>query len=143
MDNSLIAAVYTREALWNPANELHKNSNMLRKLWQEIAEELQKDVKSLKTRWKNLRTYFIKECQKLEKSKNKHGGGIRTWQYFDQLQFLRNSTSVLNKIAEDEDDDDYYNERGLPPAPPANHSANRANVPTEGRLTAAGRPLAG
>lgn len=67
-------------------------------------------VKSLKTRWKNLRTYFIKECQKLEKSKNKYGGGIRTWQYFDQLQFLKNSTSVLNKIAEDDDDDEYYNE---------------------------------
>lgn len=31
----------------------------------------------------------------------------------------------------------------LAPAPPANHSANRANVPTEGRLTATGRPLAG
>ncbi|CAG5054304.1 unnamed protein product [Parnassius apollo] len=88
MDNILIEAVYRREPLWNPMNDLHKNSNILKRLWQEVAAEVNRDAKTTKTRWKNLRAYYVKECQKID-SKSKEGSETTsTWQYFDRLQFL-------------------------------------------------------
>ena len=45
MDEILIASVFKREPLWNPANELHKNAVVLKKLWEEVAVEVEKDGK--------------------------------------------------------------------------------------------------
>jgi hypothetical protein len=38
MDEALIAAVFRREALWNPSDELHKNAVVLKKLWEDVAQ---------------------------------------------------------------------------------------------------------
>ncbi|XP_030029420.2 uncharacterized protein LOC115446778 [Manduca sexta] len=93
MDNLLIEAVHRRDPLWNSSNEHHKNSNILKKLWEEVAEEVQGDVKTLKTRWRNLRAYYIKECQKIEKSR---GNSSSSWQYFDKLRFITNNMPISN-----------------------------------------------
>lgn len=45
MDEILIASVFKREPLWNPAHELHKNAVVLKKLWEEVAVEVEKDGK--------------------------------------------------------------------------------------------------
>ncbi|XP_060803522.1 transcription factor Adf-1-like [Amyelois transitella] len=108
MDDTLIAAVYRREPLWDPAHKLHRHVNVLKSLWEEVAEETGRDVKIIKTRWKNLRAYYVKECQKIPKSKN----GIRienftsTWQYFQPLNFLGTSFSNVDKPILDENTDD-------------------------------------
>lgn len=45
MEEILIASVFKREPLWNPAHELHKNVVILKKLWEEVAIEVEKDGK--------------------------------------------------------------------------------------------------
>jgi hypothetical protein len=41
-DEALTAAVFKRETLWNPSEKLHKNGLVLKKLWEDVAEELNK-----------------------------------------------------------------------------------------------------
>ncbi|CAH2055740.1 unnamed protein product, partial [Iphiclides podalirius] len=89
MDRLLIEAVHRREPIWNPASHLHKNSNILKRMWQEVGAELHKDAITAKTRWKNLRSYYLKECQKVNNRSAKGGDPTSTWQYYDQLHFLR------------------------------------------------------
>lgn len=45
MDELLIASVFKREPLWNPGSELHKNAVILKKLWEEVVVEVEKDGK--------------------------------------------------------------------------------------------------
>ncbi|XP_039760305.1 uncharacterized protein LOC120633939 [Pararge aegeria] len=96
-DEKLIAAVFKREPLWNPASELHKNSVVLKKLWNSIAIELGKDVTSIKTRWKNLRAYFIKVHRKSDSGDQL---STITWQFYDQLSFLKCCSPGLEGIGE-------------------------------------------
>ncbi|XP_068623177.1 uncharacterized protein [Battus philenor] len=107
MDNILIDAVYRREPIWNPDNDLHKNSNVLKKLWQEVADEVNKDAKSSKTRWKNLRAYFVKECTKVKSRSVEGGEATSSWQYFDQLQFLRSTLPGSNRLINYTPDGEY------------------------------------
>jgi hypothetical protein len=44
-DEALIAAVFKRGTVWNPSEELHKNALVLKKLLEEVAEELNKSGK--------------------------------------------------------------------------------------------------
>ncbi|XP_023939446.2 uncharacterized protein LOC112046857 [Bicyclus anynana] len=96
-DEKLISAVYKREPLWNPASELHKNSVVLKKLWHSIALELGKDVTSIKTRWKNLRAYFIKVHRKSDCGDQM---STITWQFYDQLSFLKHCSPGLEGIGD-------------------------------------------
>ncbi|XP_069670952.1 uncharacterized protein [Periplaneta americana] len=107
MDEALIGAVFKREALWNPSDELHKNGVVLKKLWEDVAEELNKDgkyavqMKYIKGRWKNLRAYFFKEYRKVGgKQHSAHGAeeiSTSTWRLFDELKFLKNTTGVPHR----------------------------------------------
>ncbi|KPI98195.1 PREDICTED: uncharacterized protein LOC106120722 [Papilio xuthus] len=109
MDNILIEAVSRREPIWNPASGLHRNSNVLKCLWQEVANEVNKDVKSVKSRWKNLRSYYVKECQKLDSKTPEGEEQISSWQYFDDMQFLRQTlTSHKTNKQEEYDGDEIY-----------------------------------
>lgn len=45
MDELIIAVVFTKEAIWNPAHPLYKNVGVLKKLWLEVANEVNKDGK--------------------------------------------------------------------------------------------------
>ncbi|XP_063386133.1 uncharacterized protein LOC134672162 [Cydia fagiglandana] len=97
MDDALIEAVYKREPLWNPDSDLHKNAMVLKKLWEEVAYELQRDVKTIKSRWKNMRAYFFKEHKKIsEKPSNVDGtdNACTSWQYYEPLLFLKRSLNT-------------------------------------------------
>ncbi|XP_045779121.1 uncharacterized protein LOC123876804 [Maniola jurtina] len=102
-DERLIAAVYKREPLWNPNSELHKNSVVLKKLWNSIAIELGKDVTSIKTRWKNLRAYFIKVHRKSDSGDQM---STITWQFYDQLSFLKCCSPGLERESVRADNED-------------------------------------
>lgn len=45
MDDQLISAVFLREALWNPMHKQPKNANYLKKMWDEVVREMNKDGK--------------------------------------------------------------------------------------------------
>jgi hypothetical protein len=45
MEEVLIGAVFRRRSLWDPNHELHKHTAVLRKQWEEVAEETGKDGK--------------------------------------------------------------------------------------------------
>lgn len=45
MEEFIIASVYKREPLWNPSHSLYRNVGVLKKLWQEVANELNTDGK--------------------------------------------------------------------------------------------------
>ncbi|XP_053609907.1 uncharacterized protein LOC128674926 [Plodia interpunctella] len=110
MDDTLIAAVYRREPLWDPAHKLHRHVNVLKSLWEEVAEETGRDVKTIKTRWKNLRAYYVKECQKMPKGIPKTGikmdNTASSWQYFNALTFLGSTLSSIEKHVVDDNTDD-------------------------------------
>ena len=44
-DEALIAAVFRRVTVWNTSDKIHKNALVLKKLWEEVAEELNKSGK--------------------------------------------------------------------------------------------------
>ncbi|RZF40899.1 hypothetical protein LSTR_LSTR015055 [Laodelphax striatellus] len=127
MKEVIIAAVFKREPLWNPFHKHHKNVMILKKLWEEVAEEVNEDEKTVSVMWKNLRTYFYREVRKLEKDGNK---STSSWQYFNQLMFLKDIISesqqdtniLINSIISDtseaaESTDVIKLERSVSPSP--------------------------
>lgn len=40
---NLISEVYRRRPLWDPSDDLHKNVSVLKKLWDQVAEDQGKD----------------------------------------------------------------------------------------------------
>ncbi|KAF6214811.1 hypothetical protein GE061_009554 [Apolygus lucorum] len=92
-NETLIELVKCREELWNWKITGHKNTQMVTQLWEEIAHELQVNVKVCKTRWKSLRDRFNKEVKK----KNSTGSGKR-WPHMEVLEFLRPSLTHRPKL---------------------------------------------
>jgi hypothetical protein len=45
MEEVLISAVFRRRPLWDPNHDLHKHTAVLRKQWEEVADETGKDGK--------------------------------------------------------------------------------------------------
>ncbi|CAH0400992.1 unnamed protein product [Chilo suppressalis] len=100
MEEVIIAAVYKREPLWNQSNKHHKNVIVLKKLWEEVAEEVNIDDKIVRMKWKNLRTYFFREIRKMEDPKSGDGGRIysaSTWKFFEQMMFMKDSVAKLQR----------------------------------------------
>jgi hypothetical protein len=44
-DDALIAAVFKRKKVWDPSEKLHKNALVLKKLWEDVTEKLNKSGK--------------------------------------------------------------------------------------------------
>lgn len=72
-------------------------------------------VKTVKGRWKNLRAYFFKECGKLDKPKSGDSADKickSTWQYYDQLLFLKSMKNQSESSGRDSnistDNNNYY-----------------------------------
>lgn len=40
MEESLIAAIFKRKAIWDPTDKLRRNSKILSSLWAEVANEV-------------------------------------------------------------------------------------------------------
>nr|XP_024220028.1 uncharacterized protein LOC112211929 [Halyomorpha halys] len=56
-------------------------------------------MKTVKGRWKNLRTYFFRECKKIEKHSWDESGAITTsyWHLFNRMQFLKTAIGVSQR----------------------------------------------
>ncbi|XP_049875937.1 uncharacterized protein LOC126373741 [Pectinophora gossypiella] len=91
MQQDLIAAVSKREPLWNSKNKYHKNVPILKKMWKEVAQEVNKDEKVVRTKWKNLRTYFYREIRREQRKTREDGDSdcTPTWQFYTQMMFLK------------------------------------------------------
>ncbi|KAK9754640.1 BESS motif [Popillia japonica] len=89
MAEAIIQCVYMREEIWNPHHRHHKHVYILKKKWLEVAQELGKEVKEVKRKWKYLRDYFVKERKKVIAAKSAENvEDICSWPYYNLLHFL-------------------------------------------------------
>uniref|UniRef100_A0A0A9XLD3 Transcription factor Adf-1 n=1 Tax=Lygus hesperus TaxID=30085 RepID=A0A0A9XLD3_LYGHE len=99
-DDLLIAAVWEREVLWNPSHDSHKNVNILKAAWVEVAQIVNKPVKIVKSRWKNVRAYFY-NIQEKQDSMVQEGSSppLITWQLYNQMSFLKDINVVPSRAS--------------------------------------------
>ncbi|XP_014271131.1 transcription factor Adf-1 [Halyomorpha halys] len=95
----LIELVQERRSLWDPKEKNYHVRSVQKKLWQEVANEINESVDSLKKRWRGLRDTFRKELKKEVNSKSESGGdGYRksSWPFFSLLYFLADTIHLGN-----------------------------------------------
>nr|XP_022909002.1 uncharacterized protein LOC111420274 [Onthophagus taurus] len=92
MDNEkLILLVFDRRVLWDQKYKGYHNRDKSRKLWEEVATELNVGSETAKSKWKGLRDTFRREYQKVKIKCSGDEGGEQvgsTWPYYDSLCFL-------------------------------------------------------
>ncbi|CAH0547736.1 unnamed protein product [Brassicogethes aeneus] len=105
----LIAAIKTRNALWDPKACNYNKRGFLRGLWDEVATIMHMNENTCKTKWKNLRDSFIREFKKYKVKYNKCGKkvGEPRWVYYKDLKFLTRIIMKDNQVRDDDDDAEY------------------------------------
>ncbi|CAH1966694.1 unnamed protein product [Acanthoscelides obtectus] len=110
----LISLVYDRKPLWDVGSKSYHNRDVGRKLWREMAEELNSTSEVTKGKWQNLRGNFRREHTKISKAPTGSAAlgdtQIPSWKYYKQLSFLigafssrrmkTNIPSVLSQTSE-------------------------------------------
>ncbi|XP_016964767.1 uncharacterized protein LOC108034397 [Drosophila biarmipes] len=91
----LIHSVQAKPILWDTHHERHFHGPLLKKAWEKVAEEVNKDVKSCKAAWKSLRdSYKYYRNTKQSRSENpKPGEDYVEWKFAEHMSFLPVSTS--------------------------------------------------
>ncbi|ERL85020.1 uncharacterized protein LOC109546506 [Dendroctonus ponderosae] len=92
----LINLVNERKPLWDMTEKSYNMRDIQRKLWQEVAVEINADVHVVKNKWRGLRDTFRKELNKSKKSKSGDGAEslvISKWPYYKMLLFLSESVA--------------------------------------------------
>ncbi|RUS82551.1 hypothetical protein EGW08_009681, partial [Elysia chlorotica] len=90
--DTLIASVYERPPVWDKKHKLHRNRNVIDRLWQEISNEMQMEETALRKKWKYLRDNFATEYSKRPVGRSRaEAKNIpqSKWAYFEQLMFLK------------------------------------------------------
>ncbi|XP_066974669.1 uncharacterized protein [Macrobrachium rosenbergii] len=101
MKEELITAVYRRQPIWDPRHRHHKDRNVIQKLWMEIGLELEvNDINELKSKWRGIRDYYVKELKKIPKPRS--GGSCdvisrSNWPYFRQM-FLNDTLLTRDRV---------------------------------------------
>ncbi|XP_014271139.1 uncharacterized protein [Halyomorpha halys] len=86
-NDKLISMVQERKPLWDIKCKNYHNRDIARKLWDEIAKEMNTTGMIVKARWQNLRDNFRREHSKYTKTTDgtpQHS----SWKYYDQLLFI-------------------------------------------------------
>ncbi|KAL4707449.1 hypothetical protein ACJJTC_008634 [Scirpophaga incertulas] len=115
--DAIIERVRSRPEIWRFNHPLHKNREVHKRFWREVAAELQVGDDLVKKRWKHLKDQYRKELKK--SSKLGIPDDIVSWKYFDSLRFLKDDLkerdkdrllSIMSKekdaVKDDDDDDD-------------------------------------
>ncbi|KAI8439665.1 hypothetical protein MSG28_013370 [Choristoneura fumiferana] len=114
---SLINEVRKRQCLWNKKDDYYKNRVYVDKVWDEVAEALDRTKDQIKVKWRNLRDQFHRELKKNPVSESgspevdKYGG---KWAYYDMLTFLKDHITVrpAEDVRADAEDDDSFDNVG-------------------------------
>ncbi|KAK5644993.1 hypothetical protein RI129_006293 [Pyrocoelia pectoralis] len=90
----LISLVNNRKPLWDMTDKSYHMRDSQRKLWQEVAVEINANVDVVKNKWRGLRDTFRREFNKAKKYKSGDGAAsvvTPKWPYFKMLLFLSNT----------------------------------------------------
>ncbi|KAF5272482.1 hypothetical protein FQR65_LT17392 [Abscondita terminalis] len=88
---SLISAIFQRNALWDKRLKSHSNRNIVQNLWKEVCNEMGIEETVLRKKWKYLRDQFSVEFGKVPKTRSGDPAPNYTvkWPYFQSLLFLK------------------------------------------------------
>lgn len=90
------------ECLWNIRNKDYKNSKIRENCWSVIARHFGVEVSAVKSKVKNLRSAYVAEKKKVDKSKLLGGRPHKPYLfYYNKLTFL-DKMVVMRKTADDE-----------------------------------------
>ncbi|CAI6362082.1 unnamed protein product [Macrosiphum euphorbiae] len=94
VSEQIAAAVFVQEAIWNPRHPDHKNRTKIQKCWSNVEKDLNMNVLTLKSKWKNIRDYYRAELKKV--SSGRSGAGAdevtsSTWPLFPCLNYLKDT----------------------------------------------------
>ncbi|XP_031337208.1 uncharacterized protein LOC116166393 [Photinus pyralis] len=87
----LINLIYEKKPLWDMTDKSYHMRDIQRKLWQEVAVEMNTKVDEVKSKWRGLRDTFRKEFNKSKKQKSGDGAEsvvTSKWPYYKILLFL-------------------------------------------------------
>lgn len=95
----LIELFEQESVLWNVRSAHHKNSNSRVDALQRIAEALGSKSDEIEKKLHNIRSQYLREKTKIEKSKKSGAGAsdvyVPKWCYYSLLSFLSNSIEKL------------------------------------------------
>ncbi|XP_055525843.1 uncharacterized protein LOC129718788 isoform X1 [Wyeomyia smithii] len=99
----LIAAVESRQLLWNSSHKDHMCKIMREEAWQEIAAEFDGkfDTDQLVAKWYNLRIQFKAYFAARKKRFTAGGTDRTTWKYFMPLMFIAGGTRKQQQMVAD------------------------------------------
>ncbi|XP_037951953.1 uncharacterized protein LOC119682554 [Teleopsis dalmanni] len=87
----LISLVEEQPPLWNQKHKLYNNRNVVKKIWADIARNMNETDDKVRQKWRGLRDTYRKELSKCAQKRS--GGATRQhsskWRYFSRLSFLR------------------------------------------------------
>lgn len=111
----LILLVHQRKELFDASHPKHHDREVIATSWREIAEELNISDDVAKSKWRNLRSNYLRERRNLmKKSLDADSGAIGSapkWPFYSLLQFLDNYTTPKGTSAlKDAHDDIVSNE---------------------------------
>ncbi|XP_066941204.1 uncharacterized protein [Macrobrachium rosenbergii] len=104
MKEELISAVHRRQPIWDPRHHQHKDRNVIKKLWVEIGSELEfNDINELRSKWRGMRDYYVKELKKIPKPRSGNSSSAKThssWPHFRQMSFLNDILLTRDRAAD-------------------------------------------
>ncbi|XP_068204056.1 uncharacterized protein [Palaemon carinicauda] len=102
MKEELITTVYQRQLIWDPRHCDHKDGSVIQKLWMEISSELENnDINGLKSKWRGIRDYYVKELKKIPKPRSGDSSHVisrSNWPYFRQLLYLNDTLLTRDRV---------------------------------------------
>uniref|UniRef100_A0A0A9XTB5 Transcription factor Adf-1 n=3 Tax=Lygus hesperus TaxID=30085 RepID=A0A0A9XTB5_LYGHE len=91
---NLIRAVRCREPIWNRQHPQYKDRECSLLLWTEVANETGVDVETARCKWRGLRDTFRVQLRKLNQSTKNGGSNPLTWEYFDEMVFVKDQIYI-------------------------------------------------
>ncbi|XP_034839885.1 uncharacterized protein [Maniola hyperantus] len=111
----LISCVYNRPTLWDKHSKNYNNRDVSKRLWAEVASEMDMAVADIKKKWSNLRDQFRKEYNKYNEPGRSGAAAdhkLPSWTYYESLLFLMKqitpkplSGNVLEPSSQEIEDD--------------------------------------
>lgn len=92
----LIQSVQTKPILWDTNHERHFHGPLLKKAWERVAAEVNRDVKSCKAAWKSLRDSYkyYRNTKKSKSGNTQEDEDYVEWKFAEHMAFLPGSTTL-------------------------------------------------
>ncbi|XP_025163180.1 uncharacterized protein LOC105184943 isoform X1 [Harpegnathos saltator] len=94
----IIHYVRNRPQLWDLNDKCYRNNGLKKKLWCEVAHELNMTEEFVKNRWRNLRDRYIKEKKKSVTKSGQAAVHFVPWSFMEHLHFLSDTVEPRKTI---------------------------------------------